>query len=92
MMWAINDEVLKALAESDAWKKSPLEKNHGFTTQIIYGPNGKLLQYWGSTWVSAAAMQSDLCFNMGGGVPIEIIRELVALSKDQVPESGAESN
>ena len=38
-MWAINYDVLKALAQSKVWKDSGLEERHGFTPQIIYGPN-----------------------------------------------------
>ena len=86
-MWAINYDVLKALAQSKVWKDSGLEELHGFTLQIIYGPNGKLPQYWGGIWDTAPAMHSALCDNMGGGVPIEIIRELVALSAGQTPEA-----
>jgi len=91
-MWAINHEVLNALAQSKAWEDSGLAKSYGFTPRKIYGPNGKLSQYWGDTWDTAAAMKSALCFNMGGGVPIEIIKELVALSENRSPGFGAETD
>jgi hypothetical protein len=82
-MWAINDSVLIALAESNAWQESGLNRSQGFTPELIYGPKGKLPQCWGRTWESAEQIHSDLCFNMGGGMPISIIIELATHSENQ---------
>jgi hypothetical protein len=90
-MWAINDDVLRALAQSDSWKDSGLNGSYGFTPQLIYGPKGKLPQYWGRTWDTAGRMYNDLCFNMGGGVPIAVIQELVNRSESQCPALAAEA-
>jgi hypothetical protein len=84
-VWAINDQVLLALEQSQVWEESGLTNAFGFTPQKIYGPNGKLPQYWGRTWDTGEAMHGALRFNMGGGVPVEIIRELVSLSENQAP-------
>ena len=54
-------------------------KESGFTAENIYGPDGKLSWPWHESWNSANEMHSDLCQNMGGGVPIEIINELVRI-------------
>jgi hypothetical protein len=87
-MCAINDGVLIALAASRPWKESGLNGSHGFTPQSIYGSSGKLPQFWGRKWDTAQGMLGDLCFNMGGGVPIGIIKELVNPSKAQFPSPG----
>ena len=47
----------------------------------IYGPEGKLRWIWNSSWGSRDEMRSDLCENMGGGVPIEIIEELIRITE-----------
>jgi hypothetical protein len=71
---------------------SGLTKARELTTERIYGPNGRLPQYWGHTWDTGEAMHGALCFNMSGGVPIEIIREIVALAENQWPGFGVETN
>ncbi len=45
--------------------------------------------YWGMVWTTAQAMRTTLCQNMGGGVPIEVIDQLVSLSRH--PANGSES-
>ena len=49
------------------------------TAEEIYGPEGKLW-YWGMAWPTAEAMTSTLYNNMGGGVPVAVVDELVRLS------------
>ena len=78
-MWQITDESLATLEDSQAWAESGIGDSPGFTAHEIYGPDGKL-PHWGSTWPTAKAMPSSLCDNMGGGVPIEVIDELVRAS------------
>lgn len=51
----------------------------GFTAESIYGPDGSLRWLWNQSWNSAGEMRSDLCQNMGGGVPIAVIEELVRI-------------
>jgi hypothetical protein len=78
-VWQITNKSLVALEASRAWRKWAIGLSAGFTATEIYGPDGKL-PHWGSTWPTARAMQSALCDNMGGGVPIEVIDELVRAS------------
>ena len=60
--------------------------NSMFTPESIYGPDGKLQWLWSLSWDSEEVMKSDLYSNMGGGVPIEIIDELVqiAVAKNKI--------
>jgi len=55
----------------------------GFTAESIYGPGGALRSLWNQSWNSAGDMRSDLCQNMGGGVPIVIIEELVRICSEE---------
>jgi len=78
VIWRITDDALSALAKSKPWKKWA-DTGHGFTPEDCYGPQGRL-GHWGKTWTTPKAMEGDLCDNMGGGVPIDVIRELVKLA------------
>jgi hypothetical protein len=69
---------LVELERSRAWQKAT-SFNSQFTPESIYGPEGKLQWLWSSSWDSEEAMKSDLYTNMGGGVPIEIINELIRI-------------
>jgi type I restriction enzyme M protein len=73
--WEITDDTLTALEKSKVWMKWA-ESGAGFTPAEVYGPNGKL-PYWGHTWESAAAMTRALSENHGGGVPIDVIKQVV---------------
>jgi hypothetical protein len=48
-------------------------------SESIYGPEGKLQWLWSLSWDFEEAMKSDLYTNMGGGVPIETINELIRI-------------
>jgi len=74
----ITHEVLADLKRSQAWQNAT-SFNSQFTPESIYGPEGKLQWLWSLSWDSQEAMKNDLCANMGGGVPIEIIDELVRI-------------
>jgi type I restriction enzyme M protein len=76
--WEITDEALVDLEKSKPWKKWA-DAGHGFTASDIYGPNGKL-GFWGQTWASDTEMMASLTQNMGGGVPIDVIKQLVKKS------------
>ena len=86
--WKITCESLAALEESHAWKTWLGVNAYGWTTLYVYGPDGRM-GYWGMVWTTAQAMRSTLCQNMGGGVPIEVIDQLVSLSHH--PANGSES-
>ncbi|MEJ6722199.1 N-6 DNA methylase, partial [Ilumatobacter sp.] len=84
--WEITDEALVDLEKSKPWKKWA-DSDHGFTASDIYGPNGKL-GFWGKTWASGTEMMASLTQNMGGGVPIDVIKQLV--KKSTVADPAAE--
>jgi hypothetical protein len=77
-MLRLSHEALALLDASESWINS-LGQVDGFTAETIYGPEGKLRHCWESNWSSAKEMRSDLMRNMGGGVPIEVIDELVEI-------------
>ena len=72
--WRITPEALAGLEASKAWQTSAIAGR--FTAEEVYGPDGRLRPL-GYEWDSAGAMRGTLMQNMGGGVPIEVIRELV---------------
>ena len=78
----ITHEALAELQESDAFIQS-FSLESGYTTESIYGPDGALRSLWNQSWNSAGDMRSDLCQNMGGGVPIVIIEELVRICSEE---------
>jgi len=75
-MWRIDDDALAALEQSAAWTSWATTENR-FTAAEIYGPNGKLGFHWHVVHATADELFTALCWNMGGGVPIEVIRALV---------------
>lgn len=74
----ITYESLEALKNSKAWVNAQ-SFNSEFSPQSIYGPEGKLNWLWNSSWDSLETMRGDFYANMGGGVPIEIIDELIQI-------------
>lgn len=81
--WEITEESISLLEESAAWKQSGFFERYGFTPTNVYGARGTLSCFYGITWNAAESMKSNLCQNMGGGVPIEVIDELVRISETQ---------
>ena len=81
VVWQITHESLVALQGSPAWVDWAVGFSDSFsiTAEEIYGPEGKLW-YWGMAWPTAEAMTSTLYNNMGGGVPVAVVDELVRLS------------
>jgi hypothetical protein len=77
-MLRLSHEALAQLQASESWKNT-LGQVAGFTAESVYGPEGKIKQYWDRTWESPEQMRADLMQNMGGGVPIEVIDELVGI-------------
>ena len=75
----ITHEVLAELGRSEAWQ-SATSFNSLFTPETIYGPEGKLNWLWNLSWDSAETMKNDFYMNMGGGVPMEIIDELIRIA------------
>ena len=78
MILQISHEALTQLQESTVWNER-IGLSTGFSTEEVYGPTGKLSWLWQSSWVTESAMRNDLMQNMGGGVPIEVINELVTI-------------
>ena len=78
--WRITETALAALEKSKAWK-TWAKAGHGFTPADIYGPTGKLADHWGVTHDAAETLHDALCDNMGGGVPIDVIKALVAAAQ-----------
>ena len=74
----ITRDALADLGRSQAWQNATSFNSH-FTPESIYGPTGKLQWLWEMSWESVEVMKTDLYSNMGGGVPIEIINELVRI-------------
>ncbi len=83
--WRITDDALVALEKSKPWKKWAEGPGTRFTAAGLYGADGSL-GHWGQTWDNADDMHNALCTNHGGGVPIEIIRELVKLCAMSDPD------
>ena len=79
MTFKITLASLAKLSNESVWLESSLHTQYGFTTEDVYGPEGKLNWLWSLRWKNADAMRSDLCTNMGGGVPIEIIDSLIEI-------------
>jgi hypothetical protein len=76
--YRVTHEALAELERSQVWQKAT-SLNSQFTPESIYGPEGKLQWLWSLYWDSEEAMKSDFYTNMGGGVPIEIINELIRI-------------
>lgn len=83
MILKITLTSLAKLSNELVWLESSLHTRFGFTTEDVYGPEGKLNWLWPLRWKSADAMRSDLCTNMGGGVPIDIINALVDICEQE---------
>jgi hypothetical protein len=66
---------LQASHEFENWMETSSIK---FTTEEIYGPTGSIgSRLWNKSWVQPTSMLYEFLNNMGGGVPIEVIREIV---------------
>lgn len=78
-MLRITKSVLVELEQSQIWTSSTLRVFHHWKPDDIYGAEGKLNYFWGREWLSDEEMRKDLYQNMGGGVPVEIIEELIRL-------------
>ena len=74
--WRITDTALAALEKAKAWKTWS-KAGHSFTPSGIYGPDGALGHQWDITHDTAESLHTALCDNMGGGVPIDVIKALV---------------
>ena len=75
----LTNEILSEINRGEIWNKY---FGNGFhrSAEEVYGPEGALSWIWESSWNTRDEMRSDLCENMGGGVPIEIIDELVRIT------------
>jgi type I restriction enzyme M protein len=91
LRWRITEESLAALEKSKPWK-ALVAKGWSFTAEEIYGEEGKLRGFRGTTWEAPDEMVSALAVNHGGGVPMEIIRELVKLSGVSDPEGALQTD
>jgi type I restriction enzyme M protein len=74
--WRVTDAALTGLEKSKAWK-TWAKAGHTLTAADIYGPAGKLAHHWDVTHDTAQSLQTALSENMGGGVPIDVIKALV---------------
>ena len=72
-------EVLNEINRGEIWN-SYFGARFQRSAEEVYGPEGALKWIWDSSWNTGEEMRSDLCENMGGGVPIAIIDELVRLT------------
>ena len=79
--WQVTEHSLTELGDTEAWRNSGIKRTLGFSPRDVYGPTGKIAFVWSQTWVSAEEMRVTLCTNMGGGVSIQVIDELVRLSR-----------
>ena len=79
----ISHSALSKLQNTNAWISSNFTNGEGFTAEEIYGPAGKLGWLWPLSWQEPDEMRADLCTNMGGGVPIEVIDALVLICFDE---------
>ena len=86
MTLQITHTALGKLEESQAWSTSGIQSLYGFGAEEIYGPQGKLNWLWPLRWQDPEQMRSDLCQNMGGGVPIEVIDALVEICVEEQSE------
>jgi len=84
LRWEITDAALASLERSRAWKKW-LEIETRFSAADIYGPEGRL-NHWGQVWSTENDMLGALSDNHGGGVPIDVIKELVKLAATADPD------
>ena len=75
----ITSSTLAQLGHSSVWKNSNSLLSSRFTPEDIYGAKGKLKSFSRRSWNSTAEMRLAFYEKMGGGVPIEIIEELISL-------------
>ncbi len=83
--WRVDDGALTRLAKSKAWKAWG-QGDRGVTPAEVYGPEGKLGFHWHVTHDTAESLDAALCENMGGGVPREVVRALVAAAQTADPD------
>ena len=83
--WRVTDSALNALEKSKPWKIWGKE-GHGFTPTDIYGPSGKLGHLWEVTHDNAESFRKALSDNMGGGVPIDVIKAMVDVAQVAEPD------
>ena len=83
MTLQITHAALVKLEGTQAWSTSGIQTLYGFGAEEIYGPQGKLNWLWPLQWEDFGQMRSDLCQNMGGGVPYEVIVALVAICVEE---------
>lgn len=83
MKWQINDKALARLANTEPWQKFAPKVRPGeiVTPYKLYGPEGIWHYLWLKVYDSPEGLHSELCQNMGGGVPIEVIKEVVKAAK-----------
>ncbi|NBO27450.1 MAG: hypothetical protein EBU96_11820 [Actinobacteria bacterium] len=74
-MWRITIEVLEELGNTGIDVSG-----NDLTYLEIYGPEGRMGFFSGS-WPTAEAMRSDLMQNHGGGIPMNVIDQLVNASE-----------
>ena len=79
----ISHSALSQLQTTKSWLSFDLAGGDGFTAEDVYGPGGKLGWLWTLSWTGPYEMRADLCTNMGGGVPIEVIDTLVLICADE---------
>jgi hypothetical protein len=84
--WCITERSLKALAETTEWQEfahfleSTVRYEPPITPEWVYGAEGKMCHLWFTSWDSPEAMEADVSCNLGGGVPMAVIKMLVGLS------------
>ena len=83
--WRITDSALSALEKSKPWK-SWIKEGNDFTPTDIYGPAGKLGHQWEITHDTAESLHNTFTDNIGGGVPIDVIKALVDAAQVADPE------
>jgi hypothetical protein len=74
----ISHEALSVLQDSETWREG-FGLIMSFTTEGVYGPEGKLSWLWQRSWDTESEMRGDLMQNMGGGVPIWVIDKLIEI-------------
>jgi len=92
--WRITHDAFTKLEKSKPWKnwiKTAGPPSDVTTPVDIYGRNGKL-PHFDRTWDTAEEMGAALTENHGGGVPIEIINQLIKNSMVSDPDGILQTN
>ena len=84
-LWRVDEGALARLEESPAWQAWS-GAGRGWTPADVYGPTAPLGFHWGVVHETEKSLFIALCENMGGGIPMAVIRALVDAARTTVGE------